>query len=90
MSDHLPDHSEVDNLTSYKYILGEMGIQILIAISRGANTKISIRLLSGVPKECINGRLPVLSSLELIYQMQEEYYITDRGNLFLGVIEHDN
>ena len=78
-----------DNLVSYKYILGEMGIQILIAISRGANTKVSIRLLSGVPPECITGRLPVLSSLELIFQTQEEYYITERGNNFLGCIENE-
>ncbi len=78
-----------EQLMNYKYILGEMGIQILVAISRGATTKVSIRLLSGVPPECINGRLPVLSNLNLIYQTQEEYYITERGNNFLGCIEND-
>jgi predicted transcriptional regulator len=78
-----------ENLVSYKYILGEMGIQILIAISRGANSKVSICLLSGVPPECITGRLPVLSSLDLISQTQEEYYITERGNIFLVCIEND-
>ena len=84
---HSPDSN--DKLGSYKYILGEMGIQILIAISRGANTKGSIRLLSGVPPECINGRLPVLSSLDLIFQIQEEFYITERGNSFLVCIENE-
>jgi len=90
MSNHFPIPSkDDDNLSSYKYILGEMGIQILIAISHGANSQVSIRLLSGVSKECINGRLPVLSSLELIYQIQEEYYITERGNKFLIGIENE-
>jgi len=89
MSNHSRSHETDDNLVSYKYILGEMGIQILIAISRGANNKVSIRLLSGVPPECITGRLPVLSSLDLIFQTQEEYYITERGNSFLVCIEND-
>jgi hypothetical protein len=90
MTNHFPNHlKDDDNLSSYKYILGEMGIQILVAISQGANTEASIRLLSGVPKECINGRLPVLSSLELIYQIQEEYYITKRGNNFLLGVENE-
>lgn len=89
MSDHIPNHSEDENLSSYRYILGEMGIQILVAISRGANTKVSIRLLSGVSLECINGRLPVLSNLDLVYQSQEEYYITERGNNFLIGIENE-
>jgi hypothetical protein len=84
---HSPDAN--DKLGNYKYILGEMGIQILIAISRGAHTKVSIRLLSGVPPECINGRLPVLSSLDLIFQTQEEFYITERGNSFLVCIENE-
>ena len=89
MSDSSPPSRNCDNLIHYKYILGEMGIQILIAISRGANTKLSIRLLSGVPPECINGRLPVLSSLDLISQIQEEYHLTKRGNDFLVCIENE-
>ena len=94
MTENINNHHENgENLTNYKFILGEMGIQILIAISRGANTKISIRLLSGVPGECINGRLPVLSNLELIYQRgilpQEEYYLTDRGNDLLMLLEKE-
>lgn len=89
MTEHSDSPEDCNNLVSYKYILGEMGIQILIAISRGANTKVSIRLLSGVPMECINGRIPVLSNLELIYQTQGEYYITERGNNFLICIENE-
>ncbi len=89
MSEHPNPPDDTDNLVSYKYILGEMGIQILIAISRGANNKVSIRLLSGVPPECITGRLPVLSDLDLIFQRHEEYYITERGNKFLIGIENE-
>jgi hypothetical protein len=66
-----------------------MGIQILIAISRGANTKDNIRLLSGVPMDCINGRLPVLHGLNLVHQLQEEYYITERGHTFLVTLEKE-
>ncbi|MBN2155123.1 MAG: hypothetical protein JW776_03710 [Candidatus Lokiarchaeota archaeon] len=90
MPENSVDHEENnENLASYKYILGEMGIQILIAISRGASNKVSIRLISGVPLECINGRLPVLSNLNLIRQNQEEYHITDRGNSFLITLENE-
>ncbi|TFG20056.1 MAG: hypothetical protein EU530_04330 [Promethearchaeota archaeon] len=89
MSKHSRVPDTDDDFVKYKYILGEMGIQILIAISRGANSKVSIRLLSGVPPECITGRLPVLSSLDLIFQTQEEYYITERGNSFLVCIENE-
>jgi hypothetical protein len=89
MSDSSPPHENSDNLINYKYILGEMGIQILIAISRGATTKMSIRLFSGVPPECVNGRLPVLSRLNFISQIQEEYHLTERGNNFLVCIEKE-
>ena len=82
------DQQNNENLTSYKYILGEMGIQILIAISRGASTKTSIHLLSGVPSECVQGRLPVLSSLELIIQTQEEYYLTNDDYIIANIKDH--
>ena len=89
MSESNLNQQDDENLTSYRYILGEMGIQILIAISRGASTKTSIHLLSGVPSECITGRLPVLSSLKLVYQTQEEFHITDRGYSFLVTLEQE-
>jgi hypothetical protein len=89
MSNSPSTHENDENLKNYKYILGEMGIQILIAISRGANTKLSIRLFSGVPPECVNGRLPVLSKLKFISQIQEEYHLTERGNNFLVCIENE-
>ncbi len=89
MSEPNTDQQNGENLTSYRYILGEMGIQILIAISRGASTKTTIHLLSGVPSECILGRLPVLSSLKLIFQTQDEFHITDRGHSFLVTLEKE-
>jgi predicted transcriptional regulator len=76
-------NEDEETLLSYQYILGEMGIQILVAIYRGATSQNAIQLLSGVPISCVKGRLPVLINLNLIVDMQEEYYITEKGNKFL-------
>lgn len=74
-------------LISYKYLLGEMGIQMLSAIFRGANTKEAIMMLSGVPMSCINGRMPVLLNLNLVTQNNAEFFITEYGHKFLILIE---
>lgn len=79
-------NDEEETLLSYQYILGEMGIQMLIAIYRGATSQQAIQLLSGVPISCVRGRLPVLINLNLIIDMQEEYYITEKGNKFLKLL----
>ncbi|MHA1341850.1 MAG: hypothetical protein ACTSRZ_18435 [Promethearchaeota archaeon] len=78
--------SEKDSLLLYRYILGDMGIQMLAAINRGAHTKESIHLLSGVSKACVNGRIPVLLSLELITMKDDEFYISKKGVKFLSLI----
>jgi len=82
-------NNEKDNeyLISYKYILGDMGIQMLVAINRGAHTKEAIQLLSGVSMACINGRIPVLTSLDLIYIRNDEIYISQKGIEFLSLIK---
>lgn len=77
---------EQEDLKSTKYLLGDFGVQILLAIGRGARTKDSILMLSGVPKPCISGRLPVLLSLNLITQIQEEYYLTERGKKLIKLL----
>ena len=77
---------EQEDLKSTKYLLGDFGVQILLAIGRGARTKDSILMLSGVPKPCISGRLPVLLSLNLIVQIQEEYYLTERGKKLVKLL----
>jgi len=82
-----PDREE---LLSYKYLLGDMGISILVAIARGARNYDSIMMLSGVPMACVNGRMPVLSNLKLILKVSvDEVVITTRGLNFLRCInEH--
>lgn len=78
---------EREELLSYKYLLGDMGIAILTAIARGARTKDAIMMLSGVPLACINGRMPVLSNLKLMLKNgSEEFVITQRGVSFLRCI----
>jgi hypothetical protein len=80
-------------LLSFKMILGEMGIQMLVAIFRGANTNETIMMLSGVPMSCVKGRLPVLINLNLVAaagcsspQGYNEFYITKEGCRFLTLI----
>jgi hypothetical protein len=77
---------EDETLLSYQYILGEMGIQILVAIYRGATSLQAIQLLSGVPMSCIKGRLPVLINLNLAVGMGEEFFISEKGHKFLQLL----
>ena len=79
-----------EELLSYKYILGDLGIAILTAIARGAHAKDSIMMMSGVPMSCVIGRMPVLQNLKLIVVInQEEIHIAKRGLIFLKCInEH--
>lgn len=79
---------DLEELRSYKYILGEFGVQMLIAISRGAENRESIQMMSGVPHACISGRLPVLLNLKLIEQKSEDCFsISSRGYEFLKCIK---
>lgn len=78
---------EREELISFKYILGDMGIAILVAIANGARTKDSILMLSGTPLACISGRMPVLLNLKLVVNLSpEEFIITKRGMQFLKCI----
>ncbi len=62
-----------------KNLLGYMGIEILVAINNGAKNYETIKLFSGLPISCINGRIPVLRDLGLIQQNNDEYYLTEKG-----------
>ena len=80
---------DVEELRSYKYLLGEFGISMLKAISQGAEDGDAIMMLSGVPAACITGRIPVLNNLNLIDPDQAEmqkYFITTKGLQFLKCI----
>ncbi|MGB5911274.1 MAG: hypothetical protein WBH31_08795 [Promethearchaeia archaeon] len=70
-----------------KYLLGNMGIEILYAIEKGAKDLETIKLFSGVSKECIKGRLPVLMDLNLIEKNERGFCLTLKGFDFKKRIE---
>jgi predicted transcriptional regulator len=71
-----------ESLDDLKYLLGNMGIEILIAIDKGAKNFETIKLFSGIPIACIKGRIPVLLSLSLIKKNNKEYILTEKGDNF--------
>ncbi len=74
-------HQE-ETFDELKYLLGNMGIDILWAIDKGATNFETIKLFSGVPIACIKGRVPVLLDLNLIYMKENEYFLTEKGENF--------
>lgn len=85
---HSTSANELEELKSYKYLLGDFGVAMLTAVARGAENAESIKMLSGVPSGCITGRMPVLLNLKLIVQScPDSYQITHRGIEFLKCIK---
>lgn len=76
-----------DSPEDLKYLLGNMGIEILFAIERGAKDFETIKLFSGISIECIKGRLPVLIDLNLINTNENGFYLTNKGIGFKKIIE---
>jgi predicted transcriptional regulator len=83
--DELFENESIDDL---KYLLGNMGIEILLAIDRGAKNFETIKLFTGCSLSCIKGRIPVLLDLNLIYKKNNEYFLTERGLNFKKEIEN--
>lgn len=79
-------NEEIEELTSYKYLLGDFGIQIASAIYKGAQNDDAIMMLSGVPMACVTGRLPVLINLKLVEIVDSKYIISQKGRNFLKCI----
>jgi predicted transcriptional regulator len=79
--------SKEDNYEGLKYLLGNMGIEIFIAISQGAKDFETIKIFSGVPLECIKGRVPVLLDLNLIIEDETGYNISQKGFDFKKLID---
>ena len=75
----MPEEESYEDL---KNLLGYMGIEILLAIDKGAKNCETVQLFSGLSFACIKGRIPVLLDLELIKKNNEEYYLTEKGILF--------
>ena len=70
-----------------KNLLGYMGIEILFAIDKGAKTFDTIKLFSGLPIECVRGRIPVLLDLQLIKVVKQEHFLTEKGSNFKKELE---
>ena len=79
--------NEEESLEDLKYLLGNMGVEILYAIDKGARDFDTIKLFSGIPYACIKGRIPVLLDLDLIEKKEELYYVTDKGTNFKNRLE---
>nr|MDO8083721.1 hypothetical protein [Candidatus Sigynarchaeum springense] len=77
----------LERIESIKMILGDMGIKIIKALYLGPMDVKSINFLSGVPIECIYGRIPVLKSLNLIKEVGTTYTLEKEGEAFLRSIE---
>ena len=78
------DEETVEDL---KYILGNMGIEILLAINRGAKDYETIKLFSGIPISCIKGRIPVLLDLNLIKKKKNEFFLKEKGLILKTKLE---
>ncbi|MFX1303337.1 MAG: winged helix-turn-helix domain-containing protein [Promethearchaeota archaeon] len=78
---------EKETQEELKNLLGYMGIEILVAIDKGARNYETIKLFSGLPLSCINGRIPVLLELGLISKNNNEYFLTDKGVHFRKGLE---
>jgi len=76
-----------ESLEDLKYLLGNMGIEILIAIDKGAKDFETIKLFSGLPIACIKGRIPVLLDLNLIRENDEQYFLEEKGINFKKELE---
>jgi len=73
------DSFENESLDDLKYLLGNIGIDILLAIDRGAKNFKTIQIFTGCSISCIKGRIPVLLELDLIYKNNNEYFLTEKG-----------
>ena len=81
------DYSRTDSKDDIKYLLGNMGVEILLAIDRGARDFKTIQLFTGCSISCIKGRIPVLLDINLIRKNDNEYFLTKKGINFKKELE---
>ena len=81
---------EEKSYKDFKNLLGYMGIEIFLAIDKGAKNYETIQLFSGLSLDCIKGRIPVLVDLELIKIVFEEYFLSEKGINFKNHLEKGN
>ena len=85
------DEDSFENESAYylKYLLGESGIDIFLAIDRGAKNFKTIQIFTGCSISCIKGRIPVLLELDLIYKNNNDYVLTEKGIDFKKEIKNE-
>ena len=64
---------------SIKYLLGELGILTLSLIAQGCTTNDEIRNLSTITDSCLEVKIPLLETLDLITTERNCYEITPKG-----------
>ena len=76
-------------LKDIKFFIGNRGLEILLAIKKGAYDNNTIQIFSGMSLKCIKGRMPILLELNLIKKVKKRYHLTNQGVSFLEEInEH--
>ena len=76
----------MEHRESIKMILGDMGIKILKVLRLGPMDMKGITFLSGVPCSCVQGRIPVLKSLNLVKEIDGYLSLDKDGEKFLEII----
>ena len=80
-------NKEDESFQDLKCLLGNMGVDIFLAIDRGAKDLETMKIFSGLPMACIKGRVPVLLELKLIVKNDDGYFLTDKGVSFKNKME---
>ncbi len=78
--------SPFESIEVSKMLLGDNGIAMLRAIRFGPVDIETIQALCGLPKSCIEGRLPVLTELDMIKEVTEGFLLKQAGIDFLQAI----
>jgi len=65
-----------------KLLMGDKGVEILLAIGSGAKNFEMIKIFSGTPYSCIKGRFPILIELGLVKKQRDEYSLSEKGLKF--------
>ncbi len=80
------ESSPLADIEVSKMLLGDNGISMLRAIRFGPVDVETIQALCGLPKTCIEGRLPVLTELDMIKEVAEGFLLKQAGIDFLQAI----
>jgi hypothetical protein len=81
-------HFTEEDASPIRWMIGEEGVKILIAVLRGASTREEITTQGNLSPELISNQMPILLSLDLAAEGRE-ILLTNRGLKFLGFVGVD-